>query len=46
MTELEITTIVLGAGALVLGLLVGILVGRALRKKFAENKIGSAEREA
>ena len=46
MPEMGMETIILGAAALILGLLVGILVGRALRKKFAENKIGSAEREA
>ena len=41
-----IIVIVAGAVALILGLVVGILIGRALRKRFAESKIGSAEKEA
>ena len=38
--------ILIGAAALAVGLIIGILVGKALRKKFAESKIGSAEQEA
>ena len=36
----------IGAAALFVGVLIGILIGRAARKKFAEAKIGSAEAEA
>lgn len=38
--------IIIGLVALLLGAVIGILVGMALRKRFAEDKIGSAEIEA
>ena len=36
----------IGAAALVVGVLIGVLIGMAARKRFAEAKIGSAESEA
>lgn len=38
--------IIIGVAALVVGALLGVLIGIALRKRFAEAKIGSAESEA
>ena len=38
--------IIIGMAALVVGALLGVLIGIALRKRFAEAKIGSAESEA
>ena len=38
--------IIIGVAALVAGLGIGILLGKSLRKKFAEAKIGSAEEKA
>ena len=38
--------IIIGVAALAVGLGIGILLGRALRKKFAEAEIGSAEEKA
>ena len=38
--------ILIGVGALALFLIVGILIGISIRKKFAEGKIGSAEAQA
>jgi ribonuclease Y len=43
---MTVQDILIGVAALAVGLLIGVLVGRALRKKFAESKIGSAELEA
>ena len=42
----DLITIIIGAATLVAGLLIGILIGIAIRKHFAESKIGSAEIEA
>ena len=38
--------VIIGVAALVVGALLGVLIGIALRKRFAEAKIGSAESEA
>ena len=37
---------IIGVAALAVGIVVGILIGIAMRKRFAEAKIGSAEAEA
>ena len=42
----DMITIIVGGAALVAGLLIGILTGISIRKRFAEAKIGSAEVEA
>ena len=42
----DMITIIVGGAALVAGLLIGILTGISIRKRFAEAKIGSAEAEA
>ena len=42
----DIITVIVGGAALVAGLLIGILTGISIRKRFAEAKIGSAETEA
>ena len=42
----DMITIIVGGAALALGLLLGILIGISIRKRFAEAKIGSAEAEA
>ena len=42
----DIITVIVGGAALVAGLLIGILTGISIRKRFAEAKIGSAEVEA
>ena len=41
-----VISIIIGVVALAAGLGIGILLGRALRKKFAEAEIGSAEEKA
>ena len=38
--------ILIGVAALVVGLLIGALIGYMIRRKTAEKKIGSAEKEA
>ena len=45
MTE-PIIRIIIGAAAIVVGALLGVFIGMAMRKKFAEAEIGSAEAEA
>ncbi len=42
----DLITVIIGIAALVVGGVVGAFIGMAIRKKFAEAKIGSAETEA
>ena len=42
----ELILILIGVAALVVGLLIGALIGYTIRRKTAEKKIGSAEKEA